>query len=256
MTEPLSQHIRNSAQASTAPPADGLHRADAPPYPDASDDTGMAPDRESPPSTPRWVKAFGIGAIVLVLLFAGLHLTGNAPVAYAGLQRPRARHASAVIMTPGVRKFALTVHLTCSVGWIGAVVAYLALGVAAVTSPDTQTVRAAWTGMDVTGWWVIVPLAIAALLTGFVMSLGHPLGPVPALLGADLARADHAVHRRPGVAHADRERHGQAGADCGRSRSPGTRRRPLPPRGRPAGVARDHRAQCVQASGRHPVRVA
>ena len=33
-------------------------------------------------------------------------------------------------MTPSVRKFALTVHLTCSVGWIGAVVAYLALGVA------------------------------------------------------------------------------------------------------------------------------
>ena len=79
-------------------------------------------------------------------------------------------------MTPGVRKFALTVHLTCSVGWIGAVVAYLALGVAAVTSPDTQTVRAAWTGMEVTGWWVIVPLAIAALLTGFVMSLGTHWG--------------------------------------------------------------------------------
>jgi hypothetical protein len=64
----------------------------------------------------------------------------------------------------------------CAVGWIGAVVAYLALGVAAVTSPDTQTVRAAWTGMDVTGWWVIVPLAIAALLTGFVMSLGTHWG--------------------------------------------------------------------------------
>lgn len=81
-----------------------------------------------------------------------------------------------IIMTPGIRKFALTIHLTCSVGWIGAVVAYLALGVAAVTSPDTQTVRAAWTGMDVTGWWVIVPLAIAALLTGFVMSLGTHWG--------------------------------------------------------------------------------
>src|SRR6266702_941529 len=79
-------------------------------------------------------------------------------------------------MRPAVRKFALTVHLTCSVGWIGAVVAYLALGVAAVTSPDTQTVRAAWTGMDVTGWWVIVPQAIAALLTGLVMSLGTHWG--------------------------------------------------------------------------------
>jgi len=40
---------------------------------------GMQPDRESPPSTPRWVKAFGIVTVVLILLFAGLHLTGNAP---------------------------------------------------------------------------------------------------------------------------------------------------------------------------------
>src|SRR5438128_11185974 len=79
-------------------------------------------------------------------------------------------------MTPGVRKFALTIHLTCSVGWIGAVVAYLALGVAAVTSPDAQTVRAAWTAMEVTGWWAIVPLAVVALLTGLVMSLGTHWG--------------------------------------------------------------------------------
>jgi len=56
------------------------------------------------------------------------------------------------------------------------VLAYLALGIAAVTSPDVQTVHAAWTGMEVTGWWVIVPLAIASLLTGLVMSLGTHWG--------------------------------------------------------------------------------
>jgi len=79
-------------------------------------------------------------------------------------------------MTPGVRKFALTVHLTCSVGWMGAVVAYLALGVAAAASPDTQTVRGAWMAMDVIGWWAILPLSVAALLTGLVMSLGTHWG--------------------------------------------------------------------------------
>jgi len=79
-------------------------------------------------------------------------------------------------MPPAVRKLALTIHLTSSVGWIGAVIAYLALGVAAVTSSDAQTGRAAWTAMDLTGWWVIVPLAIAALATGLVMSLGTPWG--------------------------------------------------------------------------------
>jgi hypothetical protein len=79
-------------------------------------------------------------------------------------------------MPPAVRKLALTVHLTSSVGWIGAVIAYLALGVAAITSSDVQTIRASWTAMDVTGWWVIVPLAIAALVTGLLMSLGTQWG--------------------------------------------------------------------------------
>jgi hypothetical protein len=79
-------------------------------------------------------------------------------------------------MTPDFRKLALIVHLTSSVGWIGAVIAYLALGVSAVTSQDLQTVRAAWIAMEVTGWYVIVPLAFAALLTGLVMSLGTQWG--------------------------------------------------------------------------------
>jgi hypothetical protein len=81
-----------------------------------------------------------------------------------------------MIMTPGLRKFVLTTHVTFSVGWIGAVVAYLALGVSAVTSQDTQRVRAAWIAMEVTGWFAIVPLALAALLTGLVMSLGTTWG--------------------------------------------------------------------------------
>src|ERR671922_1803109 len=75
-------------------------------------------------------------------------------------------------MPPGLRKFALATHLTCSLGWIGAVVAYLALGVAAVTSQDAQMVRGAWIAMELTGWYVIVPLALAALLTGLIMALG------------------------------------------------------------------------------------
>ena len=79
-------------------------------------------------------------------------------------------------LTPGLRKFVLTVHLTFSVGWIGAAVAYLALGVSAVTSRDAQTVRAAWIAMELTGWFAIVPLSFGALLTGLVLSLGTPWG--------------------------------------------------------------------------------
>lgn len=79
-------------------------------------------------------------------------------------------------MSPRLRKFVLTIHLTSSVGWTGAVVTYLALGVSAASSRDAQTVRAAWIAMELTGWFVIVPLALAALLTGLVISLGTSWG--------------------------------------------------------------------------------
>jgi hypothetical protein len=79
-------------------------------------------------------------------------------------------------MTPGLRKFVLTAHVTSSVGWLGAVVAYLALAVAALTSQDARTVRAAWIAMELTGSFVIVPLALASLLIGLVNALGTPWG--------------------------------------------------------------------------------
>lgn len=79
-------------------------------------------------------------------------------------------------MAPRVRKFVLAAHLVFSVGWIGTVVAYLALGVAAATSDDTQTVRGAWIAMELSGWYAIVPLALASLLTGVVMALGTKWG--------------------------------------------------------------------------------
>jgi hypothetical protein len=62
--------------------------ADLPAYPDTGDDNGPGPDRASPPGTPRWVKAFGIAFLVLVLLFGimvasghgpGRHLSGGGP---------------------------------------------------------------------------------------------------------------------------------------------------------------------------------
>lgn len=79
-------------------------------------------------------------------------------------------------MTPGLRKFALTAHVTSSVGWLGAVVAFLALDVSALTSQDAETARVAWIAMELTGWFAIVPLALTSLLTGLIQSLGTPWG--------------------------------------------------------------------------------
>jgi hypothetical protein len=79
-------------------------------------------------------------------------------------------------LTPRVRKFALTAHVTSSVGWLGAVAGFLALAVAGLTSEDAQMVRAAYLTMELTGWFVLVPLALASLLTGLVQSLGTTWG--------------------------------------------------------------------------------
>jgi hypothetical protein len=79
-------------------------------------------------------------------------------------------------MTPRLRKFALTAHVTSSVGWLGAIVAYLALAIAGVASHEAEVVRSAYFAMELTGWFVIVPLSLAALLTGLVQSLGTEWG--------------------------------------------------------------------------------
>jgi hypothetical protein len=79
-------------------------------------------------------------------------------------------------MTPRLRKLALTAHVTSSVGWLGAVAGFLALAVAGLASQDAQTVRGAYLAMELTGWFVLVPLSLASLLTGLVQSLGTMWG--------------------------------------------------------------------------------
>jgi hypothetical protein len=79
-------------------------------------------------------------------------------------------------MGPRLRKLSLTTHVTSSVGWLGAVAAFLALAVAGVTSADPQRVRAAYLAMELTAWWVIVPLSFASLLSGVVQGLGTEWG--------------------------------------------------------------------------------
>jgi hypothetical protein len=81
-----------------------------------------------------------------------------------------------MIMTPGLRKLALTAHVTSSIGWFGSVAAFLALAIVGMTSQDAQLVRAAYLAMEVITRFVIVPLAIVSLLSGIVSSLGTKWG--------------------------------------------------------------------------------
>ena len=79
-------------------------------------------------------------------------------------------------MPSRVRKLVLTAHVTSSVGWLGAATAYLGLVVGPLTSRDARLVRAAYFAMEPITWLAIVPLALAALLTGVVQSLGTTWG--------------------------------------------------------------------------------
>lgn len=77
---------------------------------------------------------------------------------------------------PWLRKAVLTTHVTASVGWLGAVMAYLVLDITAVSSPDVPTVRGAYFAMDLLVRYAIVPLALASVLIGVVNALGTPWG--------------------------------------------------------------------------------
>jgi hypothetical protein len=79
-------------------------------------------------------------------------------------------------MAPNLRKLVLTVHVTASVGWLVAVATFLALAVAGLISRDAQVVRAAYLSMELSAWFVIVPLSFASPLSGIVQSLGTTWG--------------------------------------------------------------------------------
>ena len=79
-------------------------------------------------------------------------------------------------MPPWLRKLTLAVHLTVSIGWLGAVAGYIALDVSTVVAQDPFTLRGAYLGMATVARYVIVPLAIASLLTGVLVSVGTKWG--------------------------------------------------------------------------------
>ena len=79
-------------------------------------------------------------------------------------------------MSPRLRKFTLTAHVTASVGWLGAVACSVALALAGLTSQDPQVVRAAYLTLELIGWFVLVPLSVTSLLTGLVQALGTRWG--------------------------------------------------------------------------------
>jgi hypothetical protein len=68
------------------------------------------------------------------------------------------------------------VHISVSVGWLGAAAAYLVLDLTGAASRDVQTLRGAWVAMGSITSLVLVPLSLLSLLTGIVISMGTKWG--------------------------------------------------------------------------------
>lgn len=79
-------------------------------------------------------------------------------------------------MRPGLCKLVLTTHIATSVGWLGAVAAFLVLNIAGLTSRNPEVARGAYLAMNLIGLYIIVPLSLAALATGLIQSLGSQWG--------------------------------------------------------------------------------
>ncbi|MET7426747.1 DUF2269 domain-containing protein [Dactylosporangium sp. NPDC005555] len=75
-----------------------------------------------------------------------------------------------------LRRLGLVAHIGVSVGWLGAAVASLAVAVTGLAAREPALARAAYLVLEPVGWWTLVPLGVASLVTGVVQSLGTSWG--------------------------------------------------------------------------------
>jgi hypothetical protein len=79
-------------------------------------------------------------------------------------------------MSPRVRKLGLALHVVSSIGWMGALAAFLALSIVGLTSGEPRTVRAAYIAASLITALAILPLALVALVSGVIQALGSGWG--------------------------------------------------------------------------------
>ncbi|MEU9096611.1 DUF2269 domain-containing protein [Streptomyces sp. NPDC048361] len=74
------------------------------------------------------------------------------------------------------RRCWMVAHVAVSVSWLGLTIGLLALGITACTTHSPAMTEAAYQAMKVFGDWLVVPIALASLGTGMVLSLGTRWG--------------------------------------------------------------------------------
>jgi hypothetical protein len=108
-----------------------------------------------------------------------------------------------VIFSPAIRKSLLTLHVTASVGWFGAVAAFFVLALTGLRSPDDAAVRATCIAAELITKWLIVPMCWATLATGVAQGWGTKWGllqhhwVVAKLFITGVSTAVLLVHSRP-----------------------------------------------------------
>jgi hypothetical protein len=81
-----------------------------------------------------------------------------------------------MILSARPRKLLLSLHVLFSVGWIGALAAFLAHSLVGLWSADPRLLDSVAIGMEITAWLVILPLSVASVGTGLIQSLVTPWG--------------------------------------------------------------------------------
>jgi len=74
-------------------------------------------------------------------------------------------------LPPTARKLLLTVHVITSVGWLGGAYATLVLVIAALTTEDRELSRSAYLVMNLFDPTFALPVGLAALVSGLLLSL-------------------------------------------------------------------------------------
>ncbi|MEV5593464.1 DUF2269 domain-containing protein [Streptomyces sp. NPDC052496] len=74
------------------------------------------------------------------------------------------------------RRALLVIHVAVSVGWLGLTLGLLTLSVTGYTSGSLDTTVAAYRAMKIFSDWLLLPVALTALVSGLVLSFGTPWG--------------------------------------------------------------------------------
>lgn len=76
-----------------------------------------------------------------------------------------------MIVSKNVRDLALCAHVVSSVGWFGAIAAFLVFTVKGQSADDTNAVTACAEDLRLIGWGLVVPFCIAGLMSGILQSV-------------------------------------------------------------------------------------